>query len=406
MGVLSHFRVLDLSRVLAGPWCTQMLADLGADVIKIERPEQGDDTRRWGPPFISHTPGEDQGESAYFLGTNRGKRSVTLNIADIQGQKIIRELVSGCDVLIENFKVGALARYGLDYESLRPLNSRLVYCSITGFGQDGPYAHKAGYDFMIQGLGGLMSITGEAEDTPGAGPQKVGVAMADMVTGLYATSAIQAALIGRERTGEGQYIDMALFDCQVAVLANQAMAYLVGNDVPIRMGNAHPNIVPYQVFATGDSHVILAVGNDIQFTRFCALANCTELADDARFAHNQDRVRNRVELVAKLTQIMAGQSTAQWLEKLEPEGIPCGRINRIDEALNDPQVAHRQMRVSAQHASLGEIELLSSPMKLSGTPPQVSRAPPLLGEHTDEVLSQLLNYSQEQIGQLRSDRVI
>ena len=259
---------------------------------------------------------------------------------------------------------------------------------------------------MIQGLGGLMSITGEAEDTPGAGPQKVGVAMADMVTGLYAASAIQAALIGRERTGEGQYIDMALFDCQVAVLANQAMAYLVGNDVPSRMGNAHPNIVPYQVFATRDSHVILAVGNDTQFARFCALANCAELAGDARFARNQDRVRNRVELVAKLTQIMAGQSTAQWLEKLESEGIPCGRINRIDEALNDPQVAHRQMRVSAQHTSLGEIELLSSPMKLRGTPPQVSRAPPLLGEHTDEVLSQLLNYSQEQIQQLRSDRVI
>lgn len=383
-----------------------MLADLGADVIKIERPEQGDDTRLWGPPFISGACGEGQGESTYFLGANRGKRSVTLNIADTQGQQIIRELVSGCDVLIENFKVGALARYGLDYESLRPLNSRLVYCSITGFGQDGPYAHKAGYDFMIQGLGGLMSITGEAEDTPNTGPQKVGVAMADMVTGLYAASAIQAALIGRERTGEGQYVDMALFDCQVAVLANQAMTYLVGNDVPSRMGNAHPNIVPYQVFATRDSQVILAVGNDIQFARFCALANCAELADDARFARNQDRVRNRVELVAKLTQIMAGQSTAQWLEKLESEGIPCGRINRIDEALNDPQVAHRQMRVSAQHTSLGEIELLSSPMKLRGTPPQVSRPPPLLGEHTDEVLSQLLNYSQEQIQQLRSDRVI
>ena len=383
-----------------------MLADLGADVIKIERPEQGDDTRLWGPPFISGMPGEDQGESAYFLGTNRGKRSVTLNMADTQGQQVIRELVADCDVLIENFKVGALARYGLDYESLRPLNSRLVYCSITGFGQDGPYAHKAGYDFMIQGLGGLMSITGEAEDTPGAGPQKVGVAMADMVTGLYAASAIQAALIGRERSGEGQYIDMALFDCQVAVLANQAMAYLVGNNVPIRMGNAHPNIVPYQVFATRDSHVILAVGNDIQFGRFCALANCAELADDARFTRNQDRVRNRVELVAKLTQIMAGKSTAQWLEILEPEGIPCGRINRIDEALNDPQVTHRQMRVSAQHASLGVIELLSSPMKLRGTPPEVSRAPPVLGEHTDEVLSQLLNYSPEKIQQLRSDQVI
>jgi len=406
VGVLSHIRVLDLSRVLAGPWCTQMLADLGADVIKIERPEQGDDTRRWGPPFISATPGEDRGESTYFLGANRGKRSVTLNIADAQGQKIIRELVSGCDVLIENFKVGTLARYGLDYESLTPLNSRLVYCSITGFGQDGPYANKAGYDFMIQGLGGLMSITGEAEDTPGAGPQKVGVAMADMVTGLYAASAIQAALIGRERSGEGQYIDMALFDCQVAVLANQAMAYLVGNDVPIRMGNAHPNIVPYQVFATRDNHIILAVGNDAQFARFCALAGCTELAGDERFARNQDRVRNRVELVAKLTQIMVGQSTAQWLEQLEPQGIPCGRINRIDQTLNDPQVTHRQMRVSAQHGSLGEMELLSSPMKLRGTPPQVSRAPPLLGEHTDEVLSQLLNYSQEQIGQLRSDRVI
>ncbi len=405
MGVLSHIRVLDLSRVLAGPWCTQILADLGADVIKIERPGQGDDTRHWGPPFIDSGVSEGPGESAYFLGANRNKRSVTVNIASPKGQQIIRDLILTCDVLVENFKVGALARYGLDYDSLKPLHPELVYCSITGFGQDGPYAHKAGYDLMIQGLGGLMSITGEAEEVEGAGPQKVGVAMADIVTGLYAASAVQAALIGRAHSGEGQYIDMALLDCQVAVLANQAMTYLAGGEVPVRMGNAHPNIVPYQVFPTRDGHVILAVGNDAQFARFCDLAGCPELAENADFLRNEDRVRNRSTLITKLESAMATRSTAQWLALLEPEGIPCGPINRIDEALSDPQVAHREMRVRAEHASLGEIELLNSPMKLRGTPPQVNRAPPLLGEHTDAVLSELLGYSKTQLTQLRVDGV-
>ena len=406
MGVLSHIRVLDLSRVLAGPWCTQMLADLGAEVIKIERPGQGDDTRSWGPPFAKDSAGIDTKEAAYFLGANRGKRSVTINIANPRGQEIICDLARDCDVLVENFKVGTLARYGLDYGSLQRLNPGLVYCSITGFGQDGPYAAKAGYDFMIQGLGGLMSITGAADGVPGAGPQKVGVAIADIVTGLYAASAIQAALLGRERSGEGQYIDMALFDCQVAVLANQAMNYLASGDAPVRLGNAHPNIVPYQVFATRDGHLILAVGNDLQFERFCVLAGCPELANDKRFSRNADRVRHRDNLVPELERVMVRRATDEWLTLLEGVGIPCGRINQINETLNDPQVRHRGMRVKATHPSLGELEMLGSPIKLTGTPPNCDRAPPLLGEHTNEVLAQALNYSDKHIAQLRSEGVI
>mgnify|MGYP001164957138 FL=1 len=406
MGALSHIRVLDLSRVLAGPWCTQMLADLGAEVIKIERPGQGDDTRSWGPPFVKDSAGTDTKEAAYFLGANRGKRSVTINIANPRGQEIICDLARYCDVLVENFKVGTLARYGLDYGSLQRLNPGLVYCSITGFGQGGPYADKAGYDFMIQGLGGLMSITGAPDGVPGAGPQKVGVAIADIVTGLYAASAIQAALLGRERSGEGQYIDMALFDCQVAVLANQAMNYLASGDAPVRLGNAHPNIVPYQVFATRDGHLILAVGNDLQFERFCVLAGCPELASDKRFSRNADRVRHRDNLVPELERVMARRATDEWLTLLEGVGIPCGRINQINETLNDPQVRHRGMRVKAAHPSLGELEMLGSPLKLTGTPPNCDRAPPLLGEHTNEVLVQALNYSDNHIAQLRSEGVI
>ena len=327
------------------------------------------------------------------LGANRGKRSVTVNMADPEGQSLVRDLAAVSDVVVENFKVGALARYGLDYPSLRAVNSRLVYCSITGFGQDGPYAERAGYDFMIQGMGGLMSITGEAEDVPGALPQKVGVAIADIVTGLYCTSAIQAALLHRERSGEGQYIDMALLDCQVAILANQAMMYLSAGEVPQRMGNAHSTIVPYQVFATQDGHMILAVGNDGQFKKVCELLGRPELAQDPRFKKNSDRVMHRTELVEILAEILVRRTTDEWLPMIESEGIPCGRINRIDAALNDPQVRHRNMRVRAPHRSLGLIDLLGSPMKLSETPAEVRSAPPVLGEHTEEVLEELLGYS-------------
>jgi len=406
MGALSHIRVLDLSRVLAGPWCTQMLADLGADVIKIERPGVGDDTRQWGPPFIPAAGSTGLGESTYFLGANRGKRSVTINLAAPKGQALAREMAALSDVVVENFKVGALARYGLDYLSLKALNPRLVYCSITGFGQNGPYADRAGYDFMIQGMGGLMSITGEAEGTEGAGPQKVGVAMADIVTGLYCASAIQAALIHRDRSGEGQYIDMALLDCQVAVLANQAMMYLAAGEVPNRMGNAHPNIVPYQVFATRDTHLILAVGNDGQFKRLCDLLGRPELAEDERFATNRARVAHRSEIINILAKIIRQKSTDEWVPLIESQGIPCGRINRIDQALDEAQVKHRNMRTQVVHQGLGEIDILASPIRMSETPTRVDRAPPMLGEHTEEVLEELLEYSAGDISALRQSGII
>ena len=405
MGALSDIRVLDLSRVLAGPWCTQILADLGADVIKIERPGSGDDTRQWGPPFVSVDGGGNE-ESLYFLATNRGKRSMTLNLSDSRGQKVVHELAAHCDVVVENFKVGALARYGLDYETLKGINPSLVYCSITGFGQTGPYADRAGYDFMIQAMGGLMSVTGEAEDVAGTNPQKVGVAIADLVTGLYSANAIQTALIHRERTGQGQYIDMALLDCQVAILANQAMTYLAAGQTPVRMGNAHPNIVPYQVFETQDGHIILAVGNDGQFRRFCELADQPHLAQDPRFVANRGRVKHRAQLIEALALLMKRKNTDDWLNLLEPEGIPCGRINSIDEALNDPQVVHRKMRTQALHSSLGEINLLGSPLKLSETPGEVRRAPPVLGEDTDQVLREVLGYDDSAISALQADGVV
>ena len=405
MGALSHIRVLDLSRVLAGPWCTQILADLGADVIKIERPGSGDDTRQWGPPFVSVDGGGNE-ESLYFLATNRGKRSMTLDLSDSRGQKVVHELAAHCDVVVENFKVGALARYGLDYETLKGINPSLVYCSITGFGQTGPYADRAGYDFMIQAMGGLMSVTGEAEEAAGTNPQKVGVAIADLVTGLYCANAIQAALIHRERTGQGQYIDMALLDCQVAILANQAMTYLAAGQTPVRMGNAHPNIVPYQVFETQDGHIILAIGNDGQFRRFCELANQPHLAQDPRFVANRDRVKHRAQLIEALALVMKSKNTDDWLNLLESEGIPCGRINSIDETLNDPQVVHRQMRTQALHSSLGEINLLGSPLKLSETPGEVRRAPPVLGEDTDQVLREVLGYEDSAIRGLHADGVV
>jgi len=411
MTSLAGIRVLDLSRVLAGPWCTQTLADLGADVIKIERPGSGDDTRSWGPPFLKDQAGQDTAEAAYYLGTNRNKRSVTCDIAQPEGQALIRELVQHCDVFIENFKVGDMARYGLDYAALRTLNPRLVYCSVTGFGQTGPYRERAGYDYAVQGMGGLMSVTGERDEL-GGGPQKVGVAVADLFTGMYATVAILAALRHAERTGEGQHVDMALLDTQVAMLANLGANYLVSGKVPGRAGNAHQNIVPYQVFETAPhadgskDHIILAVGNDGQFAKFCDVAGRAELAADPRFVRNQDRVRNRAILVPMLEQIMQTRGKAQWLAALEAAKVPCGAINNLAEVFADTQVNERGMVTRWQHPLQPELRLVSSPMKLSATPVRTDLPPPLLGQHTDEVLGELLGWPAERLAQLKGKKVI
>ncbi|MGZ5271652.1 MAG: CaiB/BaiF CoA transferase family protein [Ramlibacter sp.] len=411
MTALDGIRILDLSRVLAGPWCTQALADLGADVIKIERPGSGDDTRSWGPPFLQDAQGRDTHEAAYYLGTNRNKRSVTCDIARPEGQALVRELATQCDVFIENFKVGDMARYGLDYASLRALNPRLVYCSITGFGQTGPYRERAGYDYAVQGMGGLMSITGERDDL-GGGPQKVGVAVADLFTGMYAALAITAALRHAERTGEGQAIDMALLDTQVAMLANLGANYLVSGKVPGRAGNAHQNIVPYQVFevAPGSDgardHVIIAVGNDSQFAKFCEVAGRPDIAADPRFARNQDRVRNRAVLVPLLEAVMRTRPKAQWLAALEAAKVPCGAINNLAEVFADPQVAARGMVTAWNHPLAPDLRLVSSPMKLSATPVRSDLPPPLLGQDTDDVLGRLLGWSPERIAALRQQGVI
>jgi crotonobetainyl-CoA:carnitine CoA-transferase CaiB-like acyl-CoA transferase len=393
-GALDGVRVLDLSRVLAGPWCTQTLADLGADVIKVERPPAdgqpgGDDTRGWGPPFLRDRGGHETDQAAYFLGANRNKRSVTIDFSRPEGQALIRRLATDADVLVENFKVGDMARYGLDAPTLRSLHPRLVYCSITGYGQTGPYRERAGYDYAIQGLGGLMSITGERDDLPGGGPQKVGVAVADLFTGLYATVAIQAALRHRDRCGEGQVIDMALLDTQVAMLANLGANYLATGQAPRRAGNAHQNIVPYQVFAVADGHLILAVGNDGQFQRLCQVAGCPELAGDPRFSRNADRVRHREVLVPLLAQRLLTRPRQQWLAELDAAKVPCGPINDLAEVFADPQVRERNMTTVMSHPLTDRLELVSSPLKLSATPVQLRRPPPLLGEHTDEVLADI-----------------
>ncbi|MDQ2780685.1 MAG: CoA transferase [Pseudomonadota bacterium] len=393
-GALTGVRVLDLSRVLAGPWCTQTLADLGAEVIKIERPPSasspgGDDTRGWGPPFLKDRHGNDTAEAAYFLGANRNKRSVAIDIARPEGQTLVHRLAADSDVVVENFKVGDMARYGLDAQSMRTRHPRLVYCSITGYGQTGPYADRAGYDYAIQGLGGLMSITGERDDRPGGGPQKVGVAVADLFTGMYATVAILAALRHRDLSGEGQVIDMALIDAQVAMLANLGANYLVTGKAPGRAGNAHQNIVPYQVFAVADGHLILAVGNDKQFQRFCEVAGCPELPLDPRFARNADRVRHRDALVPLLAARMSERPRADWLAALEAAKVPCGPINNLAEVFADPQVQARGMTQPMPHPLTDSLRLVASPMKLSATPPTLRRAPPLLGQHTDEVLAEL-----------------
>ncbi len=401
-GPLVGFRVLDLSRILAGPWASQMLADLGAEVIKIERPQTGDDTRSWGPPYMPDEAGQATAEAAYFHAANRGKYSVCIDISSRQGQELIVNFVARCDVLIENFKVGGLKRYGLDYASLKRINPKLVYCSITGFGQTGPYAERAGYDFMIQAMGGLMSVTGE----PGGPPMKVGVALADVMTGLYAANAIQAALIHQLRSGEGQYIDLALLDVQVATLANQAMNYLASGNNPQRLGNAHPNIVPYQAFQTRDGYLILAVGNDAQFKRFCDLAGRPDLASDERYAKNSERVKNREKLVPQLIDIMHSKPTEDWLDQLNAQGIPCGPINNIDAVFANPQVRHRGIQFELEHASAGKVASVANPIRFSKTPVTYEKAPPTLGQHTEQVLSELLELDSMQIYQLRAESII
>jgi len=401
-GPLQGFRVIDLSRILAGPWASQMLADLGAEVIKIERPGSGDDTRGWGPPYMPDQSGQATTEAAYFHGANRGKQSVCIDMSKPEGQALIRELATGCDVLIENFKVGGLKKYGLDYKSLKSVNPRLVYCSITGFGQTGPYADRAGYDFMIQAMGGMMSVTGETDGSP----MKIGVALADVLTGLYAANAIQAALIYQQKTGQGQYIDMALLDVQVATLANQAMNYLATGDSPARLGNAHPNIVPYQAFQTADGHIILAIGNDAQFERFCELAGWAELAADTRFSSNSGRVQYRNILVPQIAHIMLQKSSADWLTALNNRGIPCGPINNIEQVFADPQVQHRGLQLELDHPLAGKVASVANPIRLSQTPVEYRQAPPGLGEHTDDVLKRLLNLATPEIGKLRDKGII
>ncbi|MBP8882912.1 MAG: CoA transferase [Pseudomonas sp.] len=405
-GALSHIRVLDLSRVLAGPWAGQIFGDLGAEVIKVERPGSGDDTRHWGPPYIKDAEGNDSREAAYFQSANRNKQSVTLDFTQPEGQRLVRELVAQCDVLLENFKVGGLAAYGLDYESLKAINPRLIYCSITGFGQSGPYAKRAGYDFMIQGLGGLMSLTGRPEGEEGAGPMKVGVALTDILTGLYATVGVLAALNQREQSGVGQHIDVALLDVQVACLANQAMNYLATGVSPKRLGNAHPNIVPYQDFPSADGNFILAVGNDGQFRKFCEVAGIASLADDPRFVTNRARVAHRAELIPLLRQATVFKTTAQWIELLEKAGVPCGPINDLQQVFADPQVQARGLRLDLPNAMGSSTPQVASPLRLSATPVAYRSAPPLLGQHTEALLQRLLGMSETQVAELREAGVI
>jgi crotonobetainyl-CoA:carnitine CoA-transferase CaiB-like acyl-CoA transferase len=399
---LSHLRIVDLSRVLAGPWASQVLADLGAEVIKVERPGTGDDTRSWGPPFLRNGRGEETGETTYFASANRGKKSIAVDITRPEGQDIVRRLAERSDVLLENYKVGGLARYGLGYEQLAGLNPRLVYCSITGFGQTGPYRHRAGYDLVVQGMGGLMSITGESDGPP----MRVGVAITDILTGMYAAIGVLAALAHRERSGRGQHVDLALLDVQVATLANQAQAYLATGRPPRRYGNAHASIVPYEAFATTDGHIMLAVGNDAQFARFCEVAARPELARDPRFATNTSRVQNRAELLAIISPILAGRASRDWIAALEAAGVPCGPINDLAQVFEDPQVRHRGMRVEAPHPICGTVPMVASPIRLSETPIHHDTAPPILGQHTRGVLREVLGVDEAEVEALRARGVI
>lgn len=401
---LAGLRVLDLSRVLAGPWASQILGDLGADVLKIEHPEKGDDTRAWGPPNLQPAPGDqsDDAPSAYYLSCNRNKRSLAIDIAKPEGAALIRRLARVSDIVLENFKVDGLSRYGLDYESLKRENPALIYCSITGFGQTGPYASRGGYDFLIQGMSGLMSVTGQPEGTPGSEPLKVGVPVSDLFTGLYATVSVLAALHHRERTGEGQHIDCALLDTQVAVLANQGMNWLVGGQVPKRLGNGHPNVVPYRCFATADGHIIVAVGNDGQFRALCRLLGREDLLGDERFANNPGRQVNRVELEAALAESMAGWASADLIAALANGGVPAGPINRIDQVFSDPQVVARGLVHQLETAGGTPVPIVGFPARLSRTPASYRRVPPRLGEQTDEVLSDLLSLAPDDIESLRA----
>jgi crotonobetainyl-CoA:carnitine CoA-transferase CaiB-like acyl-CoA transferase len=411
-GALSGIKVLDLSRVLAGPWATQMLADLGADVIKVERPVAGDDTRHWGPPFLKDDAGQATREASYFTACNRNKRSITVDMAHPEGQALLRQMAAEADVVVENFKVGGLQQYGLDYDSLKALNPRLIYCSITGFGQDGPYAERAGYDLMVQAMCGLMSITGHADGEPGGGPLKVGVAVIDVFTGLYASNAILAALNARDNTrhgtGQGQYIDMALLDVGMAVLANQAAGFLATGQAPGRAGNIHPSLAPYQDFPSRDGNVLLAIGNDGQFARFCEACGHPDWAQDTRFATNTARVQHRAELLERLLPVMRTRTTAEWIALLEDKAVPCGPINTVAQAFDDPQVRHRGIaRTLPRQAGDGiaQVATVANPMRLSATPVSYRRAPPSLGQHTQEVLHEL-GLSEERIRALHAARAI
>ena len=411
-GALAGIRVLDLSRVLAGPWCTQILADLGADVVKVERPGAGDDTRHWGPPFLKDAEGRDTPQASYFTACNRNKRSVTIDMATPEGQQLIRQMAQLADVLVENFKVGGLARYGLDYASLREVNPRLIYCSVTGFGQDGPYAERAGYDLMIQAMTGMMSITGRADGEPGGGPLRVGVAVVDVFTGLYASNAILAALHARDNaatgTGLGQHIDMALLDVGMAVLANQAAGFLATGQAPGRQGNTHPSLAPYQDFPTQDGSMLLAIGNDGQFQRFCAAAGQPQWAADARFATNTLRVQHRAVLIPAMEQVTRTRTTADWIALLEDKAVPCGPINTIAQAFDDPQVRARGLRVDLPRQAgdgVAQVATVASPLRLSATPPVLRHAPPALGQHTTEVLREL-GLDAERIAQLQAQGVV
>jgi crotonobetainyl-CoA:carnitine CoA-transferase CaiB-like acyl-CoA transferase len=405
-GPLEGIRVLDLTRVLAGPWAAQNLADLGAEVIKVERPKKGDDSRAFGPPWLKDAQGRDTAESAYFACANRGKKSLTLDLAHPRGQAIARELAAKSDVLLENFKFGDLERYGLGYAQLREANPGLIYCSVTGFGHTGPWRERPGYDFMIQGMGGLMSVTGERDDRPGGGPQKAGIPIADLITGMYASIAVCAALAHRAKTGVGQHLDMALFDSLVAVLANQAGNYLATGEPPGRLGNDHPNIAPYQVFRTADGSLILACGNDNLFGKFCELAGRPELAKDPRFATNGKRVANRVELTRILSELFVRRSTQEWIGALEAAGVPCGPINDLAQVFSEPQALARGLRLELPHPSAGMVSLVRSPMRFSATPVEHGVPPPTLGQHTDEVLRDLLQKDPSDIARLRSEGIV
>jgi len=397
-GPLSHIRVLDMTRVLAGPWTGQNLSDLGAEVIKIERPGKGDDSRAFAPPYVRDASGKETRESAYFCCANRGKKSITVDISKPEGAKLVRELASQVDVLLENYKFGDLTRYGLGYEQLREANPRLVYCSITGFGQTGPDREKPGYDFMIQGMGGIMSVTGEK----GAGPQRVGVPISDLMTGMYASIAVCAALAHRAETGRGQHLDLALLDCTVAVLAYQGMNYLSTGEPPTRAGNVHPNIVPYQPFHTKDGDVIVACGNDNLFNKFCEVAGCQDLVKDPRFKTNADRVRNRAEIEPLIDAVTRTRTTREWVAALEGAGVPCGPINNLKEVFEEPQVKARGMLTHLPHPTAGEVPQVVSPMKFSGTPLAFESAPPTLGQHTEEILRDVLGRSADDIAALRA----